>query len=97
MQVSSNFEIITVESEMQEPVDDNHSAVQALVDAGYDVEQSIDAVEKYETVGAAMEYLDQQVLANDDNEKDLIPSGSGYNKQSSHEDHLLLDDIKIAW
>lgn len=97
MQVSSNFEIVTVESEMQEPVDDNHSAVQALVSAGYNVELSIDAVEKYETVDAAMEYLDQQVL-DDDNEIDLIPSSRPeYNQQSSHEDHFLLEDIKITW
>ena len=97
MQVSSNFEIVTVQSEMQGPVDDNHRAVQALVSAGYNVEQSIDAVEKYETIDAAMGYLDQQVL-DDGNEMDLIPSKPRYNQQFSRdEEHFLLEDIKIAW
>lgn len=93
MQMSSSFDIVTVESEMQEQVDENHPIVQDLVSAGYTVEQSIDGVEKYETLDATMEYLEQQVL-DEDNEADLIPSGRSYNQQSSND---ALEDLKMTW
>ena len=96
MQMSSSFEIVTVQSEMQEPVDENHAVVQDLISAGYAVEQSIDAVEKFETLEAAMEYLDQLVL-DEDNEKDVIPSKPAYIQQSSNDDNLHVDDIRMAW
>ncbi len=91
-QISSSLDIAVVESEMQEQVDENHPVVQDLVSAGYTVEQSIDAVEKYEILDAAMDYLDQQALDEDD-EKDLIPSRPCYNQQTSND---ALDD-RIAW
>lgn len=93
MQMSSSFDIVTVESEMQEQVDENHPIVRDLVSAGYTVEQSIDGVEKYETLDATMEYLEQQVL-DGDNEADLIPSGRSYNQQSSND---ALEDLKMTW
>ncbi len=96
MQMSSSFDIVTVESEMPEQVDEHHSVVQDLVSAGYTVEQSIDAVEKYETLDAAMEYLDQQVL-DEDVERDLIPSRSGYTQQTSNDDDMLLHEFKMTW
>lgn len=92
MHMSSSISIVTIESAMQEPVDEHHGVVQDLVSAGYDVEQSIDAVEKRETLEAAMEYLDQQVV-DDDDEQVLIPSGRGFNQQSSHDE----DDYKMTW
>ena len=41
----------------KEPVDEYHPTVQQLLDAGYDVEQSIEAVERHEGVQEAMDYL----------------------------------------
>lgn len=96
MHVGSSFEIVTVESEMQEQVDEHHPVVQDLVSAGYTIEQSIDAVEKYETLDPAMEYLEQQVLEADD-ERDLIPSRPGYSQQASNDDDVFLDGSKMTW
>ena len=49
-----------VEAQPQLPVDRNHPVVQQLYSAGYSEEECIDAVEKFETVEAAMEYLMSQ-------------------------------------
>lgn len=96
MEASTSFDIITVQSEMQEPVDEDHAVVKELVSAGYPVDQSIDAVEKFDTLESAMEYLDQQVLDEDD-ERDLIPSGPSYKRQASNDDQVFLEDFKMTW
>lgn len=97
MEVSASFDIITVQSEMQEPVDEDHAVVKELVSAGYTVDQSINAVEKFDTLESAMEYLDQQVLDEDD-EQDLIPSRPPrYNQQTSNDDQVLMEDFKMTW
>ena len=96
MEASTSFDIITMQSEMQEPVDEDHATVKELVSAGYTVDQSIDAVEKFDTLDSAMEYLDQQVLDEDD-EQDLIPSRPRYNQQASNDDQVLLEDFKMTW
>ena len=94
MHTSTSISIVNIESAMQEPVDEHHSVVQDLVSAGYNVEQSIHAVEKRETLEAAMEYLDQQVVDDeDDDEHVLIPSAPGFNQQSSHDE----DEYKMTW
>jgi len=41
----------------KEPVDEYHPTVQQLLEAGYDVEQSIEAVERHEGVQEVMDYL----------------------------------------
>lgn len=41
----------------KEAVDEYHPTVQQLVDAGYNVEQSINAVEHHEGLEEAMDYL----------------------------------------
>ena len=41
----------------KEAVDEYHPTVQQLVDAGYNMERSIDAVEHYEVLEEAMDYL----------------------------------------
>ena len=94
MKASSFFDIVTVETEMQEQVDENHTIVKELISAGYTVERSLGAVNKYDTLDAAMNYLDQQDL--DDGENDLIPFRPGYSQQASNDD-LLPSDDKIAW
>ena len=41
----------------KQPVDEYHPTVQQLLEAGYDVEQSIEAVEHHENLEGAMDYL----------------------------------------
>ena len=92
--MSFSFEVVTIESEMEEPVDENHPVVKDLVSANYTLEQSIDAVERYETLEAAIDYLDQQALDDDGDDDDVIPSKRNYKKQSSDDDHF---EAKMTW
>ena len=46
-----------IEAQPQLPVDRNHPIVQQLSSTGFSEEQSIDAVERYETLDRAMDYL----------------------------------------
>ena len=46
-----------IEVQPQLPIDRNHPVVQQLHSAGFTEGQSIDAVERYETLDRAMEYL----------------------------------------
>ena len=46
-----------IEAQPQLPIDRNHPVVQQLCSAGYTEEESIDAVEKYETLERAMDHL----------------------------------------
>ena len=41
----------------KQPVDEYHPIVQQLLEAGYDVQQSIEAVERHESLERAMNYL----------------------------------------
>ena len=41
----------------KQPVDEYHPTVQQLLEAGYDVEQSIEAVEHHDSLERAMDYL----------------------------------------
>jgi hypothetical protein len=65
-------EITRIERAAREKVDENNSMVQDLVNAGYAMEKSIDAVDRYPTVKAAMEYLDKM---EDDEDEDKDDSG----------------------
>ena len=55
-----HLRIREVEAQPQLPIDRNHPVVQQLCSAGYGDEESIDAVEKFENLDAAMEYLMSQ-------------------------------------
>ena len=46
-----------VEAQPQLPIDKNHPVVQQLCSAGYTEDESIDAVERFETLERAMDYL----------------------------------------
>lgn len=80
--------IIEIEEAFREAVDEDHSVVKDLVLAGYSLEQSIDAVENYGTLDAALEYLGTIYL--DEEETDLF---SNYQPQLSHEDSQPNDSI----
>ena len=55
----SHTPIHELEAQPQPPIDRNHPVVRKLFSAGYSEEESIDAVEKFETLEAAIEYLYQ--------------------------------------
>lgn len=86
-----------MQSAIQEPVDENNSVVKELVAAGYSVEQSIEAVEKRETLDAALGYLEELAIEEieEDNGRDLIPYA--YKQQLSREDSQPVDDFKMKW
>ena len=48
---------IEIHVTQKQPVDEYHPTVQQLLEAGYDVEQSIEAVEYHEVLEGAMDYL----------------------------------------
>ena len=48
---------VKIHTVYKQPVDEFHPTVQELVEAGYDVEQSIEAVEHNESLEGAMDYL----------------------------------------
>ena len=49
--------IYTVE---RESIDENHPDVQELVEAGYDLQAAVEAMDQFRDVGRAMVFLDQQ-------------------------------------
>jgi hypothetical protein len=57
-QAASDPRIVVVEKASRELVDENNAIVKDLVSAGYTVEQSIEAVDTYETLEAALDYLE---------------------------------------
>lgn len=91
--ISTTFDIdiATVETEMQEQVNEDHPVVKELVSAGYDLDKTIGAVEKCGTLPASLEYLDQQVIDEND-EKELISSKPGYHQQTS-----IDDQFQMSW
>ena len=88
----SNIRIIQVQSAIQEPVDENNSVIKELIGAGYSVEQSIVAVERYETLEGALAYLEDEAMKEIEEDNDLIPSTC-----LSREDSQPVDDFKISW
>ena len=62
-----------VETQPQLPIDRNHPVVQQLCSAGYSEEQSLEAVERFETLEGAMVYLMTQ---GDDDEGGVFQSGA---------------------
>ena len=46
-----------IERPVMEPLDENNSIIQDLMNAGYSLEKSINAVKKCETLNAAFDYL----------------------------------------
>ena len=49
--------ICQIEAQPQLPINRNHPVVQQVSSAGFSEEQSVDAVERYETLDRAMDYL----------------------------------------
>ena len=89
--------IIKREASIQELVDEHHPVVKDLISAGYTVQQSIEAVEKCETLDASLNYIELLAVEDDDDEEeveDLIPS---YKHQLSREDSHPQDDFKMDW
>ena len=44
----------------RESIDENHTDVQELVEAGYDLQAAVEAMDQFRDVGRAMVFLDQQ-------------------------------------
>lgn len=91
---SASYNITTIESVMQEPIDEDHPIVQDLVSAGYSVEESIDAVERCETLEEALAYLERKAYEEDGGEAEGV---LGLSVQLSREDSLPMDDFKMKW
>ena len=77
-----------IEAQPQLPIDRKNPTVQQLCSAGFSEEQSMEAVERYDTLEAAMEYLMSQ--DDDDNVGGVFQSGvptlqdsSSFGRQSS--------------
>lgn len=92
---SSNIKLITKAMIIVEPVDECNSVVVELVKAGFTLEQSIKAVEKYRTLEASLEYLDKSAFDEDEEvEEDLIPTSSSH-QLPLEESHP--DGFKMEW
>lgn len=87
--------IIKIERIAKELVDETHPLVIQLVEAGYRVKQSIDAIAKYRTLEAAMDHMvdtSDSEEEDDDDEPELIPSAK---KQFSRLDSVA--DFEMNW
>lgn len=62
-----------IEKAAKEAIDENNAIVADLVSAGYTLEQSIDAVDRYGTLEAALDHLGEEDGEEDD-EPEVIPS-----------------------
>lgn len=71
-QASSAPRIIVIEKAPEEIVDENNPIVLKLKSAGYTLEQSIDAVDKYGELKAALEYLEMEQEVEMEDEPDVI-------------------------
>lgn len=78
-----------IEAQPQLPIDRKNPTVQQLCSAGFSEEQSMEAVERYDTLEAAMEYL-MSLDDDDDNVGGVFQSGvptlqdsSSFGRQSS--------------
>ena len=86
--------IVTVEKTIREPVDENNSIVLDLVNAGFSMDMSVDAVAKYETLEAALEHLEMMEQEGDEEEERVIPVS--YKTQLSREDSHGVD-VQMDW
>ena len=68
----------------KQPVDKYHPTVQQLIEAGYDVEQSIEAVEHRENLEGAMDYL-----------LNLEGEGELFHKSTEDEGHQYSEEMEI--
>ena len=71
-----------IEAQPQLPIDRNHPVVQQLCSAGYTEEESIDALEVYETRDRALKYLMSKELG-DENESEGIFQTAARGRQDS--------------
>ena len=83
--------IITVEKTIREPVDENNSIVLDLVNAGFPVDMSVDAVAKYETLEAALEHLEMMEEEGDEEEERLIPVKTQLSREDSRGADVQMD------
>ena len=70
----------------KEPVDEYHPIVQQLLETGYDVEQSIEAVEHHESIEGAMDYL-----------LSLEVEGEIFHKSTLDEEHQYPEERKMEF
>ena len=70
----------------KQPVEEYHPLVQQLLEAGYDVEQSIEAVEHHESIEGAMDYL-----------LSLGGEGEIFHKSTLDEEHQYPEERKMEF
>ncbi len=87
---SSASQIIVIEIAVNEPIDENNSVVVDLVSAGYSVQESIDAVDKYGTLEAALSYLE---MDDDDQEENgvILTSNQRQFSREDSQDSVIMD------
>ena len=78
-----------IEKAAKEAIDENNAIVADLVSAGYTLERSMDAVDRYGTLDAALEHLGEE---EEDDEPGVIPSLNS--RQYSREDSK---DANMDW
>ena len=66
----------------RESIDENHPDVQELVEAGYDLQAAVEAMDQFRDVGRAMVFLDQQ----EREETEGTGDAGGYVRSVSRED-----------
>ena len=98
-QIDSSPRIITIDTTVCEPIDETHPAVMRLIEAGFSVEQSIEAVERCGgDLGTALDYLENLIINEGEIEDEgkLLPSS--YKHELSYEDsQSSSEDIKMEW
>ena len=70
-------------------MDENHPIVQQLVAADFTVEESVDAVKKFQTVDAAFQYLNQ--ISGDEFEDQNEVECSELSSDSQVDDDMLVE------
>lgn len=90
---SSAPKIVVVDMAAKETIDENNATVVDLVSAGYTVEQSIDAVDRYGTLEAALNHLEMDEV-DEEAEAGVIPVPY-YDQQLSREDSQ--DSNNMDW
>lgn len=95
MPKSPKLPIMKIEAATRDTIDENHFVVKDLVSAGFSAEQSIDAVEKYGTLEAALSYLEVDDMEEEEEVgKELF---SSTHKQLSREDSQPEDTFVMKW
>ena len=77
---------IEIHVTQKQPVDEYHPTVQQLLEAGYDVEQSIEAVEHHESLEGAMDYL-----------LSLEEEGEIFHRSTQDEGHLHSEEREMEF